>query len=97
MSARRKKQLEWSKRSAQDLLEIEDYIARDNQVAADAVVAHIKQRALLLESDPLLGKRRPTSSHRELVLTRFPFTIVYRVRGNSILVSRILHQRQQFP
>ena len=97
MSARRKKQLKWSKRSAQDLLEIEDYIAGDNQVAADAVVAHIKQRALLLESDPLLGKRRLTSSHRELVLTRFPFTIVYRVSGNSVLVSRILHQRQQFP
>lgn len=97
MSARRKKHLEWSRRSAQDLLAIEDYIARDNQVAADAVVAHIQQRALLLESDPLLGKRRLTSSHRELVLTRFPFTIVYRVSGNSVLVSRILHQRQQFP
>ena len=97
MPAKRKKQLEWSRRSAQDLLDIEDYIARDNQVAADAVVAHIKQRTTLLESDPLLGKRRLTSSHRELVLMRFPFTIVYRVRGNSVLISRILHQRQQFP
>lgn len=97
MSARRKKQLEWSRRSAQDLLDIENYIARDNQIAADAVVAHIKQRALLLESDPSLGKRRLTSSHRELVLTRFPFTIVYRLIGNSVLVSRVLHQRQQFP
>jgi toxin ParE1/3/4 len=97
VSARRKKQLEWSRRSAQDLLDIESYIARDNQVAADAVVAHIMQRALLLESDPLLGKSRLTSVHRELVLTRFPFSIIYRVRGNSVLVSRVLHQRQQFP
>ena len=97
MSARQKKQLEWSKRSAQDLLDIEDYIAKDNQVAADAVVAHIQQRALLLESDPLLGKRRLTSSHRELVLTRFPFTIIYRVSGNTVLVSRVLQQRQQCP
>ena len=97
MSAKRKKRLEWSRRAAQDLLDIEDYIARDNQVAADAVVAHIRQRAMLLKSDPLPGKRRLTSSHRELVLTRFPFTIVYRVRGNSVFVSRIIHQRQQFP
>jgi toxin ParE1/3/4 len=97
VSARRKKQLEWSKRSAQDLLSIEDYIAQDNQSAADTVIAHITERALLLESDPLLGKRRLASPHRELVLSRFPFTIVYRLRGNRVLISRILHQRRQFP
>ena len=97
MPARLKKQLKWSRRSAQDLLDIEDYIARDNQVAADRVVAHIRERALLLESDPSLGKRRLTTSHRELVLTRFPFTIVYRVRGGSVLISRVLHQRRRFP
>jgi toxin ParE1/3/4 len=79
------------------LLDIEDYIARDNQVAADRVVAHIRERALLLEFDPSLGKRRLTTSHRELVLTRFPFTIVYRVRGGSVLISRVLHQRRRFP
>ena len=58
-------------------MEIEDYIAQDNQVAADAVIAHIQERAPLLESDPLLGKRRLASLHRELVLSRYPFTIVY--------------------
>lgn len=97
MSAKQKKRLEWSRRSAHDLLNIEDYIARDNQFAADAVIAHIKQRAFLLESDPLLGKRRVTTPHRELVLTRFPFTIVYRVNGNNVLISRVVHQRMRFP
>ncbi len=97
MPARRKKQLKWSKRSAQDLLDIEDYIARDSQVATDRVIAHLRERATLLESDPSLGRLRFTSSHRELVLTRFPFTIVYGVRGNSIFISRVLHQRRQFP
>ena len=37
MPAKQKKQLEWSRRSVNDLLEIEAYIARDNQAAADAV------------------------------------------------------------
>jgi len=52
---------------------------------------------MLLESNPLLGKRRLTSPPRELVLTRFPFTIVYRIGGSSVLVSRVIHQRMQFP
>ena len=51
----------------------------------------------MLESDPLLGKRRLASPHRELVLSRYPFTIIYRVRGGRVLISRILHQKRQFP
>ncbi len=97
MSARPRKQFEWSRRSAPDLLDIEEYIAQDNQSAADAVIAHIQQRALMLEVDPLLGKRRLASPHRELVLWRYPFTIIYRVRGGRVLISRILHRRRQFP
>jgi len=97
VSGRPKKQLEWSRRSAQDLLDIEEYIAHDNQSAADAVIAHIQQRALVLEADPLLGKQRLASPHRELVLSRYPFAIIYRVRGGRVLISRILHQRRQFP
>ena len=44
----------------------------------------------MLEADPLLGKRRLASPHRELVLSRYPFTIIYRVRGRRVLISRIL-------
>jgi hypothetical protein len=51
----------------------------------------------MLEADALLGKRRFASPHRELVLSRYPFTIIYRVRGGLILISRILQQRRQFP
>jgi plasmid stabilization system protein ParE len=97
VAARQKKRLEWSRRSAQDLLNIEAYIAVDNQPAADAVIAHVRERALLLETDSLLGKRRLASPHRELVLSRFPYTIIYRVRGSQVFISRVLHQRRQFP
>ena len=97
VSARREKQLEWSKRSAQDLLDIDEFIARENQSAADAVIAHIVEIALLLKSDSLLGKRRLATSHRELVLTRYPFTLICRVIGKRVVISRVLHQRRQFP
>jgi ParE-like toxin of type II ParDE toxin-antitoxin system len=54
-------------------------------------------KALLLEANPFLGKHRTPSGHRELVLTRFPFTIIYRIRRGAVTVSRVLHQRRQFP
>ena len=48
----------------------------------------------MLEADPLLGKRRLASPHRELVLSRYPFTIIYRLRGGRVIISRILYQRR---
>jgi toxin ParE1/3/4 len=93
----RKRTLRWSRRSARDLLEIEAFIARDSQAAADDVIGEIISKALLLEANPLLGKRRTPADYRELVLTRFPFTIIYRLRRNSVIVSRVLHQRRRFP
>jgi plasmid stabilization system protein ParE len=50
----------------------------------------MQQRALMLEADPLLGKQRLASPHRELVLSRYPITIIYRVRGGRVIISRIL-------
>jgi addiction module RelE/StbE family toxin len=94
--SQRKRVLEWSRRSARDLLKIEEFIARDDASAAEDVISEIINKALLLESHPTLGKRS-SSGHRELVLIRFPFTIVYRLRRNAVVVSRVLHQRQQFP
>ncbi len=94
--SQRKRVLEWSRRSARDLLEIEAFIARDNPSAADEVISEIINKALLLETSATLGKRSP-SGHRELVLTRFPFTIVYLLRRKAVVVTRVLHQRRQFP
>ena len=94
--SQRRRVLEWSRRSARDLLKIEAFIARDNPVAADDVISEIINKALLLETSATLGKRSP-AGHRELVLTRFPFTVVYRVKRNVVVVSRVLHQRRQFP
>jgi plasmid stabilization system protein ParE len=93
----KKRTLSWSRRSARDLLEIEAFIARDSQAAADDVIGEIIGKALLLEANPLLGKRRAPAGYRELVLTRFPFTIIYRPGRDSVIVSRVLHQSRQFP
>jgi len=30
-------------------------------------------------------------------MTRYPYRLVYRIDGEDISVSRILHQRQQWP
>jgi len=59
-------------------------------------------RAILLACDglaefPLLGKKGAVEGTRERLMTRYPYRLVYRIDGDDISVSRILHQRQQWP
>jgi len=59
-------------------------------------------RAILLACDglaefPLLGKKGAVEGTRGRLMTRYPYRLVYRIDGEDISVSRILHQRQQWP
>lgn len=92
-----KRPLSWTRRSTRDLLEIEAFIARDDPNAAHEVIAEKIGRSLQLETRPALGRLKRPAGYRELVLTRFPFTVIYRVKRNAVIVSRVLHQRRQFP
>ena len=59
-------------------------------------------RALLRACDslpdfPLIGKEGKMEGTRERLTTRYPYRIVYRIKGEDIEIVRILHQRQQWP
>ncbi len=97
MPPRQRKPLLWSRRAARDLLDIDQYVAREDVAAATRVVSHILRQARLLETEPLLGKRRFAGSHRELVLNRYPFSVIYRITRGTVIIVRVLHQRRQFP
>jgi len=92
-----KKRLEWSKRSSKQLLEVEIYIEADNPAAALAVVDYILAAAERLISFPLSGKLGRGQGVREVVLTRYPYTLFYRIYPTRIQVLRVLHQRRKFP
>lgn len=93
----RRKRLEWSRLSARDLLRIDDYLDRENPDTAFEVIRHIRERAMLLERHPELGRPGSRSGRRELALDRYPFTIHYRVTGTKVKIVRVLHQARKYP
>ena len=92
-----KKQLEWSARSARDLLAIDLHISTANPVAAQQVVDYIISQAELLTRHPLLGRIPKPGAPRELVFTRYPYSLIYRVTSAKIRISRVIHQSRQYP
>lgn len=38
---------------------------------------------------------RTRGNERRLVLSRFPFSIIYRIQGNTVFVTAVAHQRRR--
>ena len=87
-----KRPLEWSPRSQRNVESIRDYIAADNPTAAARVVAELIKTVEDLPSFPLLGHTGRRTGTRELVLTRYPYTIIYRLTPKKIAIVAVLHQ-----
>jgi plasmid stabilization system protein ParE len=94
---RAKKQLEWSVRSGLDLLAIDAHIFGDNPVAAEQVTNFIIAQAELLTRFPLLGRIPKPGAPRELIFTRYPYNLIYRVTRTKIRIVRVIHQSRLYP
>ena len=92
-----KKQLEWSRRAELNLDAIFDYIAADNLSAAENVIVLLLKTAERLANFPMMGHAGRRSGTREFVLTKYPYTLVYRLTASKVRIVAVLHQARQYP
>lgn len=89
--------IRWLRPAREDALQIADTISVDNPAVAWAVYGHIHVRVEGLADHPEIGRRGRLQGTRELVITRAPYLVIYRLRRETIEILRVLHQRQQWP
>ena len=88
----------WSEISEKDLINIIEYIARDNPSTAHEKLKEIKEKASRLYSSPGRGRIVPELQeqgiihYRELIVS--PWRIIYRISKNSVYVLSVLDARQ---
>ena len=87
----------WSEPARQDLRDIFTYIAEDNPNVARTLLNEIKERAVLLQDNPSLGRLGRIEDTRELVLTGKSFILPYRVKDLQIQILAVLHGAKQWP
>ena len=86
--------LRWTTPAAQDLYEITQHIRHDNPTAARQVAKTIYDGCASLRDFPQRGRRGRKEGTRELILPGLPYIVVYRIRNESIEISRIYHGAQ---
>ena len=95
MSAR--KQLEFAARAFEHIAAAEEFIARENPAAAQKVAEAIFKTAEKLEAFPSIGKPGRVPGTRELPLSKYPYTLVYRIRPSKVIIYAVMHQARKYP
>jgi toxin ParE1/3/4 len=81
-----------------DLRAIRDWIAQENEIAAERVVSRIRQTVLMFEQFPLLCHPGEVEDTREFKVTGLPYLIVYRILSATDLdILTIIHSARKYP
>ncbi len=79
------------------LIEIGDYIERDNREAAKRVIQSIRNTVDLLRDHPDMGRLGHMEGTRELVIPRLPYYAAYRVTESAVEVFAVIHTARMWP
>ena len=81
-----------------DLAAIREWIALDDQRAADSVIARIVQTAMMFGQFPLLGHAGSVPGTREFSVVGLPYLIVYQAAASGdVDVLTVVHARRKYP
>jgi addiction module RelE/StbE family toxin len=90
-------ELVWLKRASADLWAIEDYIGRDNPLAADDVAQRIVTSVAMLQEQPSAGRPGRVAQTRELAVPSTPYVVAYTAIRDRLYILAIMHGAQEWP
>lgn len=86
----------WLQEAISDVEEIVEYIAERNSAAAPKVAAALHDASVRLGTHPHLGRQGRVAGTRELVVSRLPYVLAYRIKRERVEVVRVIHGRRDW-
>ena len=84
----------WSETAIANLVEIREYIERDQPAAARRVAQRILVSVQRLSQQPNLGRPGREPDTRELIVAGMPYVVPYRVHRDRVAILAVLHASQ---
>ncbi len=84
----------WLPKAIQNRHDLIDHIAEENLRAAIEHDERIEKQIDQLLDNPEIGRAGRRQGTRELVISRTPFVVVYRIKAKHIVIVRVLHTSQ---
>ena len=70
---------------------------RKTRIPASRMIQRIRAAVMRLAASPALGRPGRVADTRELVITRTPYIVPYRITGDVVQIITILHSAQRWP
>lgn len=86
--------LKFANRARWDLQEIHDFIAEDNESAAERVIAALEARCRALIGMPNMGRLREDLASGLRSVSEGNYSIFYRATATDIFIVRVLHSKR---
>jgi toxin ParE1/3/4 len=89
--------IRWTLAAASNLEHIKDYLTERNPEFAESTVLELYETIRSLKTSPHRGRVGREERTRELVFTRLPYIVAYRVKEQTVEVLHIYHAAQHRP
>ena len=90
--------IRWTLLATQDLEALDDYISREDPVAAARTALRVLDAIERLVQHPGQGRPGRVPGTRELVIPTLPYIVAYRVdMAETLVVLRVLHAAMKWP
>ena len=91
------KRLDYSARARRDLEAIEAYhLEVGGEMLAERIVDAVLSQAEKIAALGLIFRPGIRQGTRECVMTRYPYTLAYRIGSRRIEIVRVIHQRSEY-
>ena len=87
----------WTKEAIRDLVQARTYVEQDNPEAAVELARRITTAVAKLVQNPELGRKGRLVGTRELVISKTPYFVPYRVHKGRIELLRVYHGARLYP
>jgi toxin ParE1/3/4 len=89
--------IRWTYAAAEDLEHIKDYLTEHHPQFAQSTVIELYETIRSLKTSPHRGRLGREEGTRELVLSRLPYIVAYRIKEQSVEILHIYHGAQNRP
>jgi len=89
--------IRWLPSALINLQEAVAFIAHQDPQAGPAIAKRILDRIEHLTSYPTMGRQSPRKNVRELVISKTPFIVYYRIKDHVIEILKIHHHAKNWP
>jgi len=88
--------VEWTHPALADLIEAQNFIAREKSEAANDIARKVWKASKELGENPEIGRSGHINGTREWVVGQTPYLIVYRIKNNRLEILRVWHGKQNW-